>query len=201
MKVFTLPLGALQTNCHVLASDGKAIVVDPADQCSKILAFLKKEELSLEGVVLTHCHFDHMGGVDELIEKSGAPLFCPEKDFPGLTDKKRNASYYFGQGLTVKAEPARLLKEGNVLCVGSETITVMETPGHTAGSICCVGTDFLISGDTLFCRGYGRTDLPSGDERALTASLRRILTMDDRTVYPGHGPATTIFGEKRFYGI
>ncbi len=201
MQVFTLPLGALQTNCYILASEKKALVIDPADAHFQILAFLQKEGLTLEGILLTHCHFDHMGGVDALAEASGAPLFCPEKDAVGLTDENRNASRCFGEGLSIKTAPARLLKEGDRIELGNEELTVLETPGHTAGSVCYLADDLLISGDTLFFRGYGRTDLPSGSDVMLVRSLRRLFCLEDRTVYPGHGPSTTILKEKNFYGL
>ena len=201
MQVFTLPLGALQTNCYILVSEKKALVIDPADSHLQILALLQKEGLHLEGILLTHCHFDHMGGVDALAEASGAPLYCPEKDAVGLTDEDRNASRYFGEGLSLKTLPTRLLKEGDEITHGSERLTVLETPGHTSGSVCYLAENLLISGDTLFFRGYGRTDLPSGSDAKLYSSLKRLFCLEDRTVYPGHGPATTLLKEKSFYGF
>ena len=201
MQVVTLPLGALQTNCYILASEKKALVIDPADAHFQILALLQKEGLTLEGILLTHCHFDHMGGVDALAEASGAPLFCPEKDAVGLTDENRNASRCFGEGLSIKTAPARLLKEGDRISLGTEELTVLDTPGHTSGSVCYLAEDLLISGDTLFFRGCGRTDLPSGSDGMLLRSLRRLFCLEDRAVYPGHGPSTTLLKEKNFYGL
>ena len=203
MTVYTYPIGPLQTNCYVITcpnANGQALVIDPAFHEDQILSFLESKGLVLGGVILTHCHFDHMWAVDGLC-KGGAPFYCPKKDAPALNDPKRNASYYFGQTLAVKTDPARLLSEGDEIRLGNETLTVLETPGHTEGSICLLSDGILFSGDTLFCHGYGRTDLPSGNESALFSSLRRILSMNDCTVYPGHGKETTILQEKRYFGV
>ena len=203
MTVYTYPIGPLLTNCYVVtcpSAKGDALVIDPAFGKEKILAFLESKGLRLAGVVLTHCHFDHMSAVDGLCE-GGVPLYCPKNDAPALKDPKRNASFYFGRPLEVKTVPARLLFEGDEITIGEERLRVLETPGHTAGSICLLGEDLLFSGDTLFCRGYGRTALPTGSEASLAASLRRILSLEERTVYPGHGEVTTIFEEKAYFGF
>ena len=205
MHVKTLVLGPLSTNCYLLTSDsapGHALIIDPAFHPESILKELEKEELVLDAILLTHCHFDHMWALDELAENTGALLLCPEKDKKGLTDPKQNASsLFFRTPLSIKTTPARLLKDSDQILLGNEKLTVLETPGHTAGSVCYKTEDLLFSGDTLFQNGSGRTDLPSGDGKAMERSLRCLLAFDDLTVYPGHGKATSIGKEKAFFEI
>ena len=204
MEVRTLVLGPVMTNCYLLtdsSAPGRALVIDPAYDGAAIASQLERSGLKPEGVLLTHCHFDHMEGLDELIARTGAPLLCPAKDAAGLTDPFYNGSLLlFRYPVTVSAHPARLLHEGDEILFGDEKLTVLETPGHTAGSVCYLARDLLFSGDTLFAGGYGRTDLPGGDDAALGASLARILALPDRKVFPGHGEATTIANEKRRFG-
>ncbi len=202
MKVLTYPIGPLLTNCYVLtceSANGKALIVDPAFADERILFFLKKHDLTPAGVLVTHCHFDHLWALDALVEKTGVPFYCPALDAEALQDPKKNASYYFGRELVVNSIPTALLKEGDRVSLGDEQLTVLETPGHTKGSICLYTKGHLISGDTLFCRGYGRTDLPGGSAQELNSSLQRLFLLDDCIVYPGHGETTTIYEERVFY--
>ena len=204
MKVLTYPIGPLLTNCYVLtcqSANGKALVVDPAFAEDRILSFLEKHDLTLAGILLTHCHFDHMWALDALVEKTGVPFYCPALDAQALRDPKKNASYYFGKELVVNSTPTILLKKGDQITLGEEKLTVLETPGHTKGSICLYTDGILLSGDTMFCRGYGRTDLPGGNMGELKNSLHKLLSLDDCIVYPGHGETTTIHEEKIFYGM
>ena len=202
MKVFTLPLGALQTNCHVLASDGKAIIVDPADQCSKILAFLKKEVLSLEGVVLTHCHFDHMLSYKDWQDFANIPSAAMAEETEGLLSPSVNLNEMFYREQISYGAPEIQLEDNQILTFGNHTIKVIATPGHTVGSCCYLIDDALFSGDTVFASGnYGRFDFPTGDASALFASIKKLCALDDHiTVYPGHGDKEKMKNIKSVFG-
>lgn len=203
MTVDTLVLGPLETNCYILTSNsapGKALVVDPAFHAEKILEFLSSRALSAEAVLLTHTHFDHMYALDAFCNATNAPLFCPELDKYGLCDPVTNASRTLvHRDLVIGTKPTRFLRDLDRVALGNEYLTVLDTPGHTRGSICYKTDDFILSGDTLFYHGNGRTDLEGGSEEEMRASLHRILSLDDMTVYPGHGNKTTIENERRFF--
>lgn len=150
-------------------------------------------------LLLTHAHYDHMLTVNEWRQRTGAPLAVHRGDAPALGNADLNVYRLFtgGEGGTAPAEI--LLDEGATLNVGEETLTVWHTPGHTPGSICLAGDGFLITGDTLFAGTIGRTDLPGGREQDMRTSLGRLFRLtDDLTLYPGHGPATTISREKKY---
>ncbi len=198
-----LIVGPLKTNCYILTSDslpGQAMVIDPGFHPEEILKTLAQKELHLKSILLTHTHFDHIGGVDLLASRTGAPLLCPQKDEPGLSDCVLNFSSHFTR-VSVKAntKPSQLLKEGTQILFGSDIISVLETPGHTEGSVCYKTNALLFSGDTLFFHGYGRTDAPGGNERALFSSLHRLFSLENLTVYPGHGGETSINEERAFF--
>lgn len=205
MKVKTLVLGLLQTNCFLLTSEslpGQCLLIDPASDGQRILETLKKEGLTLEGILLTHSHFDHMSALDVLSSATGAPFFCPQKDEKGLTDGRLNGSLVFmSSALTVKTAPQKLLFEGDELFLGDEKLTVLETPGHTAGSVCYKTEGAIFTGDTLFCHGVGRTDLPGGSSELLLSSVQRLLSLENLVAYPGHGQTTLINEERRFLGF
>ena len=150
-------------------------------------------------IILTHAHFDHMLTVNEWRQKTVAPLAVHRWEAPALGNADLNVYRLFtgGEGGTAPAEI--LLDEGSTLHVGEERLTVWHTPGHTPGSICLLGDGFLITGDTLFAGTIGRTDLPGGREQDMRASLGRLFRLpDDLTLYPGHGPATTLTREKKY---
>ena len=202
MNIETLVLGPLQTNCYILNFEKEALLVDPAADAELILKKLHEKEWSLKGILLTHTHFDHMGAVDAIVKATGAPLYCPYKDAPGLRDWGKNLSLHFTRHtMQVDTVPAVLLHEWDTVPFGNERLRVLETPGHTVGSVCYEGEDFLFSGDTLFYHGYGRTDIPGGSEEQLSQSLSRLLTLENRTVYPGYGQPTSLEDERIFFGF
>ncbi len=199
MKVITLSVGELDTNCYILYDEttSKALVVDPGDEASRILAALMDKQLHVEAVVLTHGHFDHMMAARAVCDATGAPLCAAAAEADTLADAQSNLSamFYTGQGVTLTAQ--RPLRDGDVLSIGGERLTVLSTPGHTPGCICLLGEGLLVAGDTLFAGSIGRLDFPGGDAQAMMTSLARLVTLsDDLAVYPGHGPATTIGREK-----
>ena len=200
MNLKRLVLGALETNCYLVWSDnGEGIVIDPADKAEKILLALQQEKVSVTAVVLTHVHFDHLLAAEDVCAATGAPLYVGAGDEDALSNPQRNLSGWFGLGQEVVLKGATLLNEGDTISFGNETLTVLETPGHTPGCICLHSTEVLFSGDTLFQNSIGRLDFPGGDERAMVRSLQRLLDLPESTkVYSGHGPATTIGNEKKY---
>lgn len=194
MNIRTLTLGALDTNCHIVWDDHrKGCVIDPADETEKILAFIDEEQLTIESVVLTHTHFDHMMSAAELCLATDAPLYVGMLDEPALSDPVRNLSGVFQMCAPLRLSADKTLREGDVLRVGELSFTVMETPGHTPGCICLFRDGVLFSGDTLFRDSIGRVDFPGGDVPKMLASLRRLAALPPETVvYSGHGATTTI---------
>jgi len=196
----TLPVGNLEANCYIIGCTGtrQAAVVDPGDEAGRILDKLKKLDLKLSVIILTHGHADHIGAVGELKEASGAQVMIQTGDGDMLTRPSLNLSAWLGGAIAFK--PAdRLLEDGDFIKVGNLTLEVLHTPGHTPGGICLkVGND-LFTGDTLFAQSIGRSDFPGGNHKTLIHSIKtKLLTLPEETViYPGHGPGSTIGREKR----
>ncbi|MCX7828339.1 MAG: MBL fold metallo-hydrolase [Thermanaerothrix sp.] len=195
------PLGELWTNFYlVFDAEGLAVGIDPGGDCPEVLDFMEETGLRLHWIMLTHGHWDHMEGLGCLRKAAVEGLAVHRLDGRALTDPAVNLSQYLGsQGAFDPAE--RLLEDGDELSVGYMSIRVLHTPGHTPGSCCFLvesgNSRALFSGDTLFARSIGRTDLPGGDDGALRESLARLARLEDSLkVYPGHGPETTI-GEER----
>lgn len=189
MKIHTLVLGDYQTNCYILqGSDDRCLVIDPGYEPQRILAYLEQHQLTCQAILLTHGHFDHVGGVKTLVAELDCPVYLHEKELtlpPVFTAGKL---YY-----------TDLYDEGAVLELAGLTVRVLHTPGHTPGSVCLLTEDALISGDTLFAGSCGRTDLPGGDWATIRASLLRLRELDDSlSVYPGHGESTVLAEEKLY---
>jgi len=200
MKILTLPLGALETNAYVVYEQDsrQALVIDPADEASRLLDVLQDNHLQVLAVVLTHAHFDHMLAAEALCKATGAPLWVGAGDADTIADPRRNLSGYFPGITPLTLTPDRLLQEGDTLSLGVETLTVLETPGHTPGCLCLYGDGVLLAGDTLFAGSIGRLDFPGGDAEAMKCSLTRLMSLpEDTKVLSGHGPATTIGREMR----
>ena len=188
MKIVTVCAESFGANTYVVVSDSHALVIDPTVSVSAILNAVRAEDAFLEGILLTHGHFDHVLSLDSLRSASGVEASIHENDAIMLTDGKKNAFYeFFGQERTYR--PAEhLLEDGDVIRLGDEIITVLHTPGHTGGSVCYLCDDFLITGDTLFAESFGRCDLWSGDIEQMRASLSALRELDGKlTIYPGHG--------------
>jgi len=198
----TIVVGALGVNCFILGCEatGEGIVVDPGDEVDRILATVAQHGLKLTAIVNTHGHFDHIGGNGALKRHNAAPLYIHQADAPMLGRVAQVAGMY---GLPGENSPEAdgFLEDGMLLRFGNCQLQVIHTPGHTPGG-CCLYLEQeqkLISGDTLFADGVGRTDLPGGSHDQLVRSIRdRLFCLPDQVqVYPGHGPATTIGHEKR----
>ncbi len=198
MKVSYFSVGALGTNCYIVSDNGRAAIIDPGGDAQRILNAVKCNNLTVVCILLTHAHFDHIMAVDELCEATGAPVYVGAGDAPMLYDANFNLSAMVYPEQMVERTADRLLFEGDVVRVGDASLTVMETPGHTRGSICLVGENVLFTGDTLFDGSIGRTDLPGGDMGVLRRSLERLAALEgDYTVYAGHGEETTLSFQKK----
>jgi glyoxylase-like metal-dependent hydrolase (beta-lactamase superfamily II) len=196
MMLESLTVGPMAANCYIIADPAskEAAVIDPGGDPSKIRRSLKKNGLKLKFVINTHGHGDHIGANAQL----GVPVYIHRLDADFLGDPKKNLSQVFL--FSIKSpKAARLLEDGDAIKLGSITLEVIHTPGHTPGSICLKTDSVIFTGDTLFRAGVGRTDLPGSDESALFRSIRERLFAfgDDTVIYPGHGEPSTIGDEKR----
>lgn len=189
MNIKNLYPGAWGSNCYLLTSGTHAAIVDPSACADAILTRIAEEGVTLDYVLLTHGHFDHIVSIDTLREKVTVPVCIHEDDllFPESATKN-------GIGLLFRVDrtykrPDRELHDGEILKLGEEEIRVIHTPGHTTGSVCFLcNNEFLITGDTLFADTYGRCDLYGGSEAALFHSLRALRQLPkDLPIYPGHG--------------
>ena len=188
MKIFNVCEGSWTSNCYVLISEGHALVIDPSASAKAILELVKQENASLEGILLTHGHFDHILSLDTLRERTGVPAYIHTEDAIMLTDGKKNAFFeFFGKERTYGAAE-KLMSDGDRIPIGNETLTVYHTPGHTHGSVCFISGRIIFSGDTIFADTYGRYDLWNGNLEKLRESMTKLSKLDPTlTVYPGHG--------------
>lgn len=195
-------LGMCQTNCYFLYREGetKVIFIDPADQGKYIYDKLAEKGFSVEAILLTHGHFDHILGAKALRELSGAKIYATEADKVLLQDPYVNVSAQWAKPYTMEAD--EYIRDGQVLTFGDISCKVLVTPGHTIGSCCFYFEEdgILISGDTLFQESVGRTDLPTGSMSKLVRSLKEKLFVlpEETDVYPGHGNPTSIGYEKKY---
>lgn len=190
LQMLMLPLGEYQTNCYMVWESGSdtCVVIDPGYEPEEILQKAKLMNKKIEAILLTHGHFDHVGGVQELVAQTGAPVYLHP------ADSVMEPAWLFPP--TGKTLP---LQEGQVLTLAGLEMQVFHTPGHTPGSVCLGFEDCLISGDTLFARSVGRTDFVGGDWEQMQNSLRRLMSLKGKyKVYPGHGNATTLEQEKKY---
>ena len=197
-EIHTLVVGQLQTNCYLITSRGEAIIVDPGDEPERILKFIKDIHTSPTRIVATHTHFDHVLGVDGVRKSTKVPFMIHPDDLPMLQSMQSRVRRLVGFEVPPPPRVDGYVKDEDLLRVGDETIRVLHTPGHSPGSISLTGDGYVLTGDALFNQSIGRTDLPGGDLKILTHSIRkRLFTLDDNTkVYPGHGPETAIGDEK-----
>ncbi len=194
--IHTLPLGSYQTNCYIVRDSraSSCAVIDPGYEPDTILNFLKKEGLTLDAILLTHGHFDHVGAVEPLCKATGCRLWMHERDYSQFQNPV-NAFFY--PIANCDFTEVSFCENGEQIHAGGQTFTAIDTPGHTWGSVCFLCEDALFSGDTLFAGSCGRTDLPGGDASVLRQSLEYLSELEaDYRVFPGHGEPTTLRCEK-----
>ena len=202
IKIGRMVLSMCQTNCYFLYREDtkECILIDPADQGQQIYNALTKNGFTIQAILLTHGHFDHIWGLNEVRKLSGVSAYAYEQEKELLNSEKLNVSKGAGRPYTVEADV--YLKDGEELTVAGMNCKCIATPGHTAGSCCYYFEDagILVSGDTLFQESVGRTDLPTGNMRTLVNSVKeKLFVLPDGTkVYPGHGDSTTIGYEKKY---
>ena len=188
IRVRPICAASFGANTYLLISEREALVVDPAVSVSAILEAASEETVSLAGILLTHGHFDHVLSLDRLRATTGLKASIHELDSMMLTDGRKNAFYDFYHQERRFGAAETLLRDGDRISLGEDTITVLHTPGHTQGSVCYLCGDSLITGDTLFADTIGRCDLWGGSDAQMENSLARLRTLDPSLrIYPGHG--------------
>lgn len=196
-KIMKLVVGQLQENCFVLFDENKdAFVVDPGGSSENIIEAIEKNSLNIKYILLTHGHFDHVGAVASLVKKYKAPVYLSKEDRAFLESPKEVRVSAFGMQIEA-AEVDVFVKEGDEIHFSEGNIKVIETPGHTLGSVCYLFENYLFAGDTLFNGSIGRTDFPESDHSLMVESLKKLKKLDDEIyVLSGHGPESQISYEK-----
>lgn len=201
MFIRHIVVGQIQTNCYIAGADtgSSCIVVDPGDEAEKIIRTADKDGRKIEAILLTHGHFDHIGAVCGIRETCGAKVYACVHEKELLASPLLNLSSDFLKTMSENADI--YVKDGDVINEAGLFLRVIETPGHTSGGVCYYSEPdgVLFSGDTLFEASIGRTDFPTGSAGVLISSIRdRLFVLPDEvTVYPGHGPETTVGFEKK----
>ncbi len=172
MQIKRLIVGELEANCYLLVSENELAVIDPGDEAERILREIKQFKAGLKQIIITHCHPDHILAVPEIKRQTNAKILIHEEE--------RQFS---------NCQADEFLKEKDKINIGTVSLKVIHTPGHTPGSICLLGDNFIFTGDTLFENAYGRTDLPGGSDKQMQNSLKKIsaLLKLNTIIYPGHG--------------
>lgn len=204
MIIETLEVGPYMANCYIIGSEStrKGLVIDPGADAPSILHVINKLGLSIPFVAITHAHVDHIGAIKQVVEETGAMMGMHRLDYEGpfLRQMNKLVAQFSGGTSEEFPKPQKFLEDGDVLEVGDLKFTVIHTPGHSPGGICLHGEGVVFTGDTLFNTGIGRTDFPGCSYEEILNSIRtRLLTLpEDTTVYPGHGPSTTVRYEKQW---
>ncbi len=202
LRISTLTVGELETNCYLVKTDSGALVVDPGGSPAELVETLKGETDGLAAILLTHGHYDHILAVQEVREAyPEARIYIGAEEKQMMEDPSLNCNFFHG---SYSVAPDVYVSEGDELELIGKRFRVLATPGHTAGSVCYYDEEdcVLFAGDTLFRSGIGRVDLPTGSYRDMVRSLTRLFDAfpEDTVVLPGHGEATTIGREKRIQG-
>ena len=193
----TFEVGPYQTNCYIVGSDTSknAMVIDPGDQANLIISFIKKHDLKVSLIVITHSHFDHTGALKEVKEATGARVAIHEAEADGA----KGIIAGLMAGIQKAVKPDLVFKDGDTIDIDDLHFKVLHTPGHSPGGISLYGHGLVFTGDALFNMGIGRTDFPGCSHARLIESIKsKLLSLpDDTLVYPGHGPESSIGYEKQ----
>lgn len=202
MRIKKFVIGMIGTNCYVVSNEKTkdCILIDPAVCTPEMISYIKEEGLQLQAILLTHGHFDHIMGIDDVRKEFPVPVYASEKEKEVLQDTGLNLSRAYGGGYTFSG--ATYVQDGQILELAGMKIQVIETPGHTKGGCCyyIAEEEVLFSGDSLFRASIGRTDFPTGSSSQLVRAVRdKLLVLpEDTMVYPGHMEETTIGYEKKY---
>ena len=192
------------TNCYIVADEEskEAMVIDPGGEVEKIIEMLDILDVKLKYIFLTHCHGDHIGGMNELKAKKGGKILISREDYKGLKDETLSLTYFI-EMKNPDVEADSRVDDNDLIHIGNIEFKVIATPGHTKGGLCLFSAEhkMLFSGDTLFSGTWGRTDLPTGSlEDIMNSIIHKLLVLpEDTIVYPGHGKSTMIREEKPIY--
>lgn len=199
MLIKGIAVGPLQANCFIIADENtkKAVVIDPGDEPDIILNFIKENGLSIEYIVCTHGHFDHVGAVGDIKKETGGRVVL-HKDEIDIYKAALDMAAFWGYEIDPLPEPDIMVKGEEDLKIGNLSLKIIHTPGHSPGGICIYGEGIIVTGDTLFAGSVGRTDFYGGDINKLKSSFKRIMDLpEDTRVLPGHGNNSTVGYEKR----
>lgn len=185
MEIDTLILGSYQVNCYIVSENGRCVIIDPGYEPEAVASFLQDRAMVPEAILLTHGHFDHVGGVRELAKRFAIPVYLHEAD------------RLLPPGLTRPMDATEAVEDGDTVEAAGILFRVLHTPGHTEGSVCYLMDGVMFSGDTLFAGSCGRVDLAGGNPAKMRRSLRRLAALEgDCKVCPGHGGTTTLSVER-----
>ena len=199
MKIHTLQLGEFRANWYIIETEpNQCVAVDIGGDSRLFLEYLKMHKLNLNKILLTHGHFDHMGGCETVRKATGAEIFIHEEDVPMLTSESLSLSTMMAYNPFIPVSDWNVIQDDCYINDGQCVFHVMHTPGHSRGSVCYISEDVIFSGDTLMCCSEGRTDFPGGDHHAIELSLRKLYDLEgDYKVLPGHNEATTLDYERK----
>lgn len=187
------------SNTYLVGNEKEFVIIDPSVDIRNILYIIRKRfsESKLLGIILTHGHYDHFVSIEEVQKNFNVPVYISREDLPKITNLNLSCGFFFGITSLPKINNILILPQE--LKLGNLEFKIINTPGHTNGSVCLKIEDALFTGDTLFNDGVGRTDLPTGNVNKLNESLKLLMKLNDNLkVYPGHGPSSTIGYEKNY---
>lgn len=197
MKVIQQPLGPVQANCYLVIENHHALIIDPADILPNLDEILNQNDCTLDAIVLTHAHFDHISGVDKIVNKFGCDVYLNPNEFDFLLDPDLNSSSAFYMDVTCNANAKPLIEGKNE--IADFEVEAIYCPGHSIGSTVLKIEDCLFTGDVLFQGSIGRMDLATGSVTSMKQSLKKLVQFNkDYKVYPGHGPTTSLSQEKKW---
>ena len=196
MEIKVFNNNSMATNTYIVSIGSEALIIDPVGNLETINYYIKNKELNVKYILLTHGHGDHIGLVTELKELSNALVYIHNEDEEMINNSSLNLSSHFGKAISFKSDFH--YKDGDELLLGTETIKIIHTPGHSKGSVCIQIQDCLFTGDTIFQGSVGRTDLYGGDYDKMLKSIEKISKLDSNLkIYPGHGPSSQLSIEIR----
>ena len=193
MEIIRFQLGSLRSNCYIISEENRALIIDPGYESDEVLKYIKKNELKIEAVYLTHGHPDHVGGVKQIKDLFECVVYAPHKDRIWMGKSSYNQ---IGYEIPVDV----WVHDLETFEALGHVFTIYETPGHSEGSTVLHVNNIVFSGDTLFFQSIGRTDIPLSDPQVIYQSIKRMYQLfdEDTLVYPGHGKPTDIGHEKKF---